>query len=79
MKINTNFNRKFPNAKNIELGSNGIVWGYWFNNLDSSKRKSFYSIESNLDKIKDPDVLCEEEVMPTMINGLIDSTKICLN
>lgn len=74
----TKFNKLFPKAKNIELGTNGIVWGVWFNLNNFTSQKTFYPIEFQPDE----DVLFEEEVITiSSISGLTnsESQKICLN
>lgn len=35
---------KYPNAQNITFGSNNITTGFWFENGENAKHRTFYAI-----------------------------------
>lgn len=36
--------RMYPNAQNITFGNNGYVNGFWFENGENAKHRTFYAI-----------------------------------
>ena len=34
---------KYPNAQNITFGSNNITTGFWFENGENAKHRTFYA------------------------------------
>ena len=43
-KIRREIKRIFPEAKNIMFGNNNMTLGYWFDNGENAKFRTFYPI-----------------------------------
>jgi len=39
--------KSYPNAKNIVFGNNNIVDGFWFENGENPKHRTFYPMNKN--------------------------------
>jgi len=73
----TKFNDAHPNAYNIQLGSDGITWGIWFN-LPHKKKVQFLPI-NGLQTIN-VEILQQLEFSPNMNDCLKEEdSKLCLN
>lgn len=70
----TKFNKKYPNAYNITIDSNNLVWGVWFNTKGKNHR-TFVPID-----FKESEGIIETELVSNSNSSLYEEDRIlCLN